>query len=104
MGAVHLEVLDDPLGVGLAQGARCTAREGVGHRSASREVFNRGGAGGGGCSVHRYPDLISGRDGDAVEIIGIFRVPLVPGVKGSDAILDTEVDAWGSGQLDPRSE
>lgn len=90
--AILLEVLDDPLGVGLAQGARSTAREGVGHRLASRDVVDGGGASGSGGGVHRDLDHISSSDGDAAEIIGILWVPLVPGGERSNTILDTEVD------------
>lgn len=96
---VLLKVLDDPLRVGLAQSARSTAIEGVGHRLASREVLNRGGASGSGGGVHRDIDHISSRDGHSVEGVGILRVPLVPGGERRNAVLNTEVDTYTSCQL-----
>lgn len=94
--AVLLKVLDDPLGVGLAQSACSATREGVRHRLAGSEVVDRGGAGGGRCGVHGYFDHVSGGDGDALEIVGILRVPLVPGGERGHAILDAEVDTCAS--------
>lgn len=89
---VLLEVLDDPLGIGLTEGACSTTGEGMGHRLASRNVIDCGSTSSGGSSVDSDLDHVSSADREASEIIGIVRVPFIPGIVRSNSILDTEVD------------
>lgn len=88
---ILLEVLDDPLGIVLAQVTVNTTGEGVGNRLASGNVVNGGSTGGLGGGVNSDLDHITSRDSE-VKVIGIVGVPLVPGIKRSGAALDTEVN------------
>lgn len=90
-GVILLEVLDDPLGIVLAQITINTTGEGVGNGLASGDVVNGSSTGGLGGGVNSDLDHITGGDSE-VKVVGIVGVPLVPGIKGSGAALDAEVD------------
>lgn len=89
--AARREVLDDPLGVVLAQLVRL-GRERVRDRLAGRRVLERHGARADGAGVGRHHDAIARRDGEAREGVRVVRVPLVPGVEGHAAAAGVEVD------------
>lgn len=92
-GAAALEVLNNPLSVGLAEISIIDTGELVGDRCARSEVFDDSRAGVLGLSSHSELDHISSGDGDAGEIVGIIRVPLVPGIVGNLASLDAEINS-----------
>lgn len=74
-----LEVLNDPLGVVLAELVGL-GREAVGDRLAGGGVLQSDGAGllGGGIDAH--DDGVALGDGEAGEGVGVVGVPLVPGI------------------------
>lgn len=78
-GATLLKVLNDPLGVVLAQGVPL-AGEGVGDALASGQVLDGGSSGGLAGSNNGALDRVSSRYGDAAEVNGRVGVPLVPGI------------------------
>lgn len=82
LAAVLLEGLDDPLGVGLAEGGG-GAGEGVGDCLAGGEVLKSGNTLGLGGGVDGHLDLVADGDGEAGEAVGVVGDPLVPGVKGA---------------------
>lgn len=89
---VGLKVLNDPLGVVLAQIAVHTTIEGVGFRHAGGQVLNRRGASGQAGRINGDLDRVASADGDAAEVVCVVGVPLVPSVEGDRAALDAEVD------------
>lgn len=80
--AARLKVLDDPLGVGLAQGAR-GAGELVLDLSAGRQVLEHGDTGrlAGGVDVHL--DLVADAEVKAPEGVRVVGDPFVPGVEAA---------------------
>ena len=87
-----LEVLDDPLGVRLAQRGRL-AGEGLRDRLARRLVLDDGGAVGGRGRRHDHGDGVAGVDGDVGKRARRGRPPLVHGAVLCHAVLDGEEDA-----------
>ena len=75
--AVGLEVLNDPLGIVLAE--RGLAGEGVGDGRALRVVLDGGSAAGLGGGLHGGGDGVASREADAREVVGVVGVPLIPG-------------------------
>lgn len=73
------EVLDDPLGIGLAKRVRF-ARECVGDGLSSRHVLDNCSTSLGRRSGDGHGDGVTSADGDACESIGIVRVPLIRGL------------------------
>ena len=74
---VRLEVLNDPLGVVLAE--RGLAGEGVRDGRALRVVLDRGSAASLGSGRHGGGDGVPGREADTREVVGVVGVPLIPG-------------------------
>lgn len=90
---VGLKVLDDPLGIVLAQVAVHTTSEGVSDSLALGHVLDSRRASGLAGRINGDPDRVASGDGDAAEVVRVVGVPLVPGVEGDRAALDAEVDA-----------
>lgn len=90
-GAALLKVLNDPFSIVLAKLVGFT-REGVGNSSASADILNNSSAGRGAGGSHSDLDNISSSDGDASEVVGVVRVPLVPSIVADGAALNTKVD------------
>ena len=82
LGAARLESLDDPLGVGLAEGGGGVG-EVVADGLASGLVLKGGSTSGGGGGVDGHLDDIANRDGEGVVRVGVVRDPLVPGIEGA---------------------
>lgn len=91
-GAALLKVLNDPFCVVLAKLVGFT-REFVGNGSARADVLNNSSSGRGAGGSHSDFDNISSRDGDAREVVGVVRVPLVPSIVADGAALNTKVDS-----------
>lgn len=87
------EVLNDPFGVGLAEGAlNLAGGESVGNGLTVGLVGDGGDTAGRAGSLNAHLDGVTGRDVDAGEVVGVVGNPLVPGVVGDGAALDTEVE------------
>lgn len=87
------EVLNDPLGVGLAEGALNLARgKSVGHGLTVGLVGDGSNTAGGACGLNAHLDGVASRDVNAGEVVGIVGNPLVPGIVRDGAALDTEVE------------
>lgn len=86
------KVLHNPLGVVLAEHVSLR-RERVSDGLASGGVFESDGASLDGSRIRGHHDGVAGRDGEAVECIGVIRVPLVPRVKGDSSPSGVEVDS-----------
>lgn len=83
MGSTRLEVLNNPLSVGLAKLAvRTLVGEGVGHGFSRGEVLNRGGTARGGSGRNSHFDLVSSCETDAGEVVGVVGVPFIPSIIG----------------------
>lgn len=80
--ASRLEVLNDPLGVGFAEGRRGAA-ERVGDLLARGQVLEGGDAGGLGGSVDLHVDRVPGADLEVGEGVRVVGDPFVPGVVGA---------------------
>lgn len=70
------KVLDDPLGVLLAESRG--RRDGLRHRLTFRVVGDDGLAGFGGGSGHGERDAVASAEGDSGEVVGVVGIPLVP--------------------------
>lgn len=90
--AAARKVLDDPLGVVLAQLVRL-GRERVRDGLAGGLVLEGDGTGFHGACIGGHGDGVAGGNRKAGEGVGIVRVPLVPGVEGDAAAAGVEVDA-----------
>jgi hypothetical protein len=88
----RLKVLNDPLGVVLAQIAIHTTIEGVCDRLAGVMVSDSRSASSIAARINADRDGVASVDGDAAEVVCVVGVPLVPSVVGDRAALDAEVD------------
>ncbi|KAI7976906.1 hypothetical protein EIK77_010137 [Talaromyces pinophilus] len=87
------EVLHDPLSVCLAEGAlNLAGGEGVSDGLTVGLVGDGGNTAGCAGGLNAHLDGVTSRDVDAAEVVGIVGNPLVPGVVGHGAALDTEVE------------
>lgn len=87
------EVLDDPLSVGLAESAlNLAGGERVRNGLTVGLIGDGGDTAGGAGGLDTHLDSVAGRDVDAGEVVGVIGNPLVPGVVGDGATLDTEVE------------
>lgn len=87
------EVLNDPLGVGLAERAlNLAGGESVGDGLAVGLVGDGGDTAGCAGGLNAHLDGVTGRDVDAGEVVGVVGNPLVPCVVGDGAALDTEIE------------
>lgn len=85
--------LDDPLGVLTAQAANVAhVGESLGDGLAGGQVLEHGRAGHVAGRVHSRLDLLAGADVEALESVGVVRVPLVPAGEGGLCTLDDEFD------------
>lgn len=91
-GVTRLEVLNNPLGVGLAKVTLDVAAEGVADGLTSGQVLNGGATAALAGGLDSDLDLVTLGDGEAVKVVGVVGVPLIPGLVGSLAILVAEVD------------
>lgn len=87
------KVLNDPLSVGLAEGAlNLAGGESVRNGLAVGLIGDGSDTAGGAGGLDAHLDSVAGRDVDAGEVVGVVGNPLVPGVVGDGAALDTEVE------------
>lgn len=87
------EVLHDPLSVCLAEGAlNLAGGEGVSDGLTVGLVGDGGDTAGCAGGLNAHLDGVAGRNVDAAEVVGVVGNPLVPGVVGDGAALDTEVE------------
>lgn len=91
-----LKVLDDPLGVRLAQHPVSNIRERLRGALAGGQVLEQRGPGRGRRRGNRHAHDVAGgeREAGRREVVRVVRVPLVPGVvRGLPVALDVPVDA-----------
>lgn len=81
LGAARLEVLDNPFCIFLTKlSLGAFPRERVGDAFAGGHVLKGGSSSGLAGGLDSSLDGVASRDGDAGEIVGVVRVPLIPSV------------------------
>lgn len=99
--APALKVLNNPLGISLAQGPeRALVAERVADALARGQVLDCGRAGREAGGFDGRADAVAGLDGEAGEGVAVVGVPFVPGFVGGFGAFDEELDAgledgWG---------